>query len=128
MRKGTILLLLVCIVMILVVGCTEKRDMGTVQPPTTVHGAGPATIKFQATNPSYSFRVTSSGDHAGMIVTIEGTQKDRKGNINYDKLANDAYSEKGIDVSSELKGFTSQIYIIDVSTINDKAPWTIQIQ
>jgi hypothetical protein len=128
MQKTTIgILLFVCIASVMVSGCTSIKDMGTVIPPTTVHGTGPAIIKFHALNSSYTFHVVSKGDHAGMIITISGSEKNQGGEIQYHKIVNDPRAAAGVDVSKTLRDFTLEEYTIAIETVNDNAPWSIQI-
>jgi hypothetical protein len=128
MKKSFALLIITCFLIIIVAGCTSTKDMGTFNPPTTITGTGPATMKFISSGGSHTFHVTSSGDHAGMIITITGTKRDSEGKIKSGDIVHDAFAPEGIDVSKSIGGFIADTYTIEVMTTNDNAPWSIEIK
>ena len=105
-----------------------SKDRGTVTAPGTINGAGPASFKLVSPGGSHTFHVTSTGDHAGMIVTITGTKRDSEGKIKSGDIMRDALAPKGVDASKRLNGFIADTYTIEVLTTNDDAPWTIRIE
>ena len=109
-------------------GCNApQKDSGTYQVPVTVKGSGPAIFEFVSHGGSHTFHVTSTGDHAGMIITVEGTKRNSNGEQKYGKIVNDPFAPSNVDVTKRISGFAPDTYTITISTINDNAPWSISI-
>lgn len=127
MRTASIfLILLVCMAAVVTAGCAETKDLGSVTPPTTVTGTGPATVKLISLGGAHTFHVTSFGEHAGLIISITGTKRDTEGRTKSGTVVRDAMAPGNIDASKTLN-LPEDVYTLEVLTTNDKAPWSIQI-
>ena len=116
------------IAILITAGCNApQNNTGTYQVPVTVKGTGPALFEFVSHGGSHTFHVTSVGDHAGMIITVEGTKRNSNGEQKYGKIVNDPFAPANIDVTKRISGFAPDTYIVTISTVNDVAPWTISI-
>ena len=122
----TLFALVLCIALVLVAGCTSEKNLGRVAVPGTVNGNGPATFEFVSPGGSHIFHVVSTGSHAGMIVTVEGLNVDDSGKV-LAHIVENTDTTDGVDETKKLNMFTQETYKITVMTINDAAPWSIQI-